>query len=133
MRHRVKVENKWPNCPYEVDDILIRDGDYYWVVGDVSWHGKIPKQDVEPYPYLMRPLQWWEDRKPEDMPAYVKDDAGVYKVQEWHTEIGPKCTVYIDTKIHKRYVNECTECPLYSDILPATEAEYNEYIKQKEG
>lgn len=106
LRPRVIIENKWPNCPYVVGDILTQDGDYYWVVNDIiSWYSKIPKQDVEPYPYLMRPLKWWEERKPEDMPPYVKgiSNGAVIKVEKVHFST--------------------------NTYLPATEAEYLQYVK----
>lgn len=36
------------------------------------------------FPHLFRPMQWWEGRKPEDMPEYVwYKDKGVFKVDVW--------------------------------------------------
>lgn len=44
-------------------------------------------EELDKYPHLFQPLQWWEDRQPEDMPEYVKDkenDQLMYKVYEWY-------------------------------------------------
>lgn len=72
------------------------------------------------YPHLFQPLQWWEDRKPEEMPEYVK---------------------YCDTSMYFPVDVVCrgSEAPFNAyeftadRFLPATEKEYLEYIKQKEG
>lgn len=128
LRPRVIIENKWPNCPYAVGDILIQDGDYYWVVDDISWYSKIPKQDVELYPYLMRPLEWWEERKVEDMPEYIKEASSIYKigefikVAEWEMESDEQdIACFRDEKDnHFTWVRA---------FIPATEAEYLQYVK----
>ena len=87
--------------------------------------------EMSQYPHLFQPLPWWSHRKIEDMPEYVKDENGVYKVKEWHFELAPKVTVFIDAKIHQQYRKECTECPLYSDFLPATLHDYEQYTNHK--
>jgi hypothetical protein len=129
LRKRVIVENKWPGCPYEVGDILIKDGEYYWTIGDVSWHGKFHAEDVEIYPYLMRPLEWWQERKAEEMPEYVK----------WDYQIN------IDALLMKNHVQkvigwsqlnsvvitegDCQTCT--NNWLPATLSDYTNYINQQ--
>ena len=83
------------------------------------------------YPLNFKLLPWWSHRTLEEMPGYVKDENGVYKVKEWHFELAPKVTVFIDAKIHQQYRKECTECPLYSDFLPATLHDYEQYTNHK--
>lgn len=50
------------------------------------------KACLKDYPHLFQPLQWWEERKPEDMPEHVatrpifeSDNVKYYKVSEWYT------------------------------------------------
>lgn len=128
MRLRVKVENKWPNCPYEVGDILIKDGDYYWVIGDIGWCGRIPKEDVEPYPYLMRTLAWWEDRKPEDMLGqYIIDkNQRVHKINGHQPDDGAGYAYFTTDEDSLGFY--------YYIVTPniITEEEYNNYINKNE-
>ena len=104
--------------------------------GSVFELGKILDDEIliesmSKYPHLFQPLPWWSHRTLEEMPGHVKDENGVYKVKEWHFELAPKVTVFIDAKIHQQYRKECTECPLYSDFLPATLHDYEQYTNHK--
>lgn len=146
LRPRVVVENKWPGCQYTVGDILIKDGKYYWVVGDTGWYSKVIESDIEPYPYLMRPLSWWEHRKPEEMPEYVKLNADgcslkrgtIYQVFEWGTypdegrkfgNEGELYAAYIvaeDTRTHDK--GEMVTINVLH-LLPVTQSQYDEYLK----
>jgi hypothetical protein len=51
MLKRVIVQNLWPDCYFDVGEVLIKNGDYY-----ITGIRKIRSYKVEPYPYLMRPL-----------------------------------------------------------------------------
>lgn len=88
------------------------------------------------YPHLFRKIFWWEERKIEDMPAFVKrikfreliswhniEIEEVIKVEQWvnENEIG-KC-FFTDMGGEIRQLNFDTDC-----FLPATLTEYNEYI-----
>lgn len=58
--------------------------------------------EMERCPAIFRKLQWWEHRKPEEMPEYVKTESGI---------VVP--------------VNEWVAVQFYTaDILPATAEEY---------
>lgn len=83
------------------------------------------------YPHLFRRLEWWERRKEEEMPEYVHltDKElmfhGIFKVKEWNYLTDDNIAGF-DTEI------EGEEIHMYMyDTIPATEAEYNEYIKNK--
>jgi len=43
--------------------------------------------DFSDYPNCFKPLQWWEERKIDDLPEYVEDQTSssmrFYKVDEW--------------------------------------------------
>lgn len=72
-------------------------------------------------PHLFRPMPWWEGRKIEDMPEYVRLKSKVFKVEKYC--ISGNEFITDGKKIIKSLAN----------TLPATEQEYNEYKKQKEG
>lgn len=128
MRPRVIVENLWPGCPFEVGDILINDGDYYWVVGDVGWYSKVDKNEVEPFPYLMRPLPWWEEREPGEMPEYVRyaENGMIAKVDHFDLETTSAWFMYLEGGIHP-YAPGGSALE-NTHWLPATEQDYITYI-----
>lgn len=120
LRKRVIVENLWPGCHYNVGDILIKDKVHYWVTGSTGWEEKITAGHVEQYPYLMRPLQWWENREEKDMPKYVINTG----TGEIHNVESSVYSVGIVTTRGIKLV--------YRDILPSTETEYKEYLINKD-
>jgi hypothetical protein len=129
LRKRVVVENKWPNCPFEVGDILIKDGDYYWVVGAIGWYSKYEVEDIEPFPYLMRPLEWWEEREVSEMPEYVKDigDGEIFKVREWLDNSMSVIWLNDNKKMNHTGFHQASS----EHFLPATPADYENYLKHK--
>jgi len=86
MKPRYKVIAPYPNSPFKAGQILIRDDSHennYWT-GEQCYTDRYPDQ----YPHLFKPLQWWEDRKPEEMPEYVRIEEKVYKIREWENYFG---------------------------------------------
>lgn len=82
------------------------------------------------YPHLFRKLEWWEERKIEDMTAYVKlvidNNIGfVHKVEKWSGANIHGVPLYE----YKNKVGYQTTLSV-TDLLPATESEYNEYISK---
>lgn len=62
-------EPNYPGSPYKSGDIL-EVVDYFILIDDIC--SKLIYNEVtNAYPELFRPLQWWEYRKPEEMPEYV--------------------------------------------------------------
>jgi hypothetical protein len=137
LKIRYRVIAGVPFSKFEIGDTLLqmsvivkpeqKNGELMWrVVGAERFGGLsvgIPMiKDPENYPHLFKKLEWWEDRKPEQMPQYVKGLKAVKKLLkvEYHTD----------------------ECPSFllegSDIwspawifLPATETEYVAFINKK--
>lgn len=129
IQKRFKFIMPYPGSHWEVGDIFEHINNDIYVVSHypVKMLGVI----LETYPHIFQPLPWWSDRKPEDMPEYVKEVDSLYKigevvkVKEWVLE------------------NEETDCPCFQDerdnhftwirgFEPATESEYNAYINQKQ-
>lgn len=78
----------------------------------------------EKFPHLFRKLKWWEHRKPEEMPEYVKFYAPlpqrfiIGKISDWGI-VGKCCIVKSDTDISYRELSKLD--------LPATKEEYDLY------
>lgn len=132
LRPRVIVENLWPNCDYGVGDILIKESGYYSWLSAGSYFDKLKPADVEPYPYLMRPLNWWEKRSVEEMPEYVKvkETGEVCRVTRYYINHNFAC--FYTGELEKRGKLKGTETPYnLKACIPATESEYNNYINSK--
>jgi len=128
LKPRYKVIADWPKCPFDMGMILLQDKS---TVGEVwvldSELGLSMKDrnffygDINKYPHLFKPLQWWEDRRPEDMPEYVKNEIFqdiVKKVDSWYSK-----------EDHYGFMTNVGFC-LTKGYEPATEQEYLNSIKQ---
>lgn len=107
---RIKVTNWYPNCPFEVGDILTMynipmNGDFYRK-GEHHISDEVAKKAKANFKFL----NWYESRPANEMPKYKKiiDDGDVH--------ILPIYNIYDFGSVNFQ-------------ILPATTEEYNEYIK----
>lgn len=80
----------------------------------------LPPEFVEKFPHLFRPMPWYEGRKPEEMPLYLKSIA-LYKDFHIVEAKNHYATFFIGIKDGQYW-----EAP-YDEYLPATEAEYLTY------
>ena len=113
LKPRWKVIASYPGCNWHVGAILDRD----W-----GWDGNDEEgfaEHVSDYPHLFRRLEWFEERKEEELPKFVKtpgdDILELVVAGEWYLLNG--------RTISHKGLSQC---------VPATETEYNEYLKQKE-
>lgn len=132
MSPRYKVIAEWPGTAYNVGDII---------------HIKympLPRSGLEmvkKYPHLFKKLEWWEERKPEEMPEYIKfteDYIGfkrgqVYATCEnWTDDIDDSCDIYfMKDKLSKEEYGNHIAIPGGDWIQPATEEEFLNYLKSK--
>ena len=122
MKPRIICLGEDTSYRFKKDDILIAmkalDPDEYMVDLEGSWY---PIEDILAMPHLFRRLEWWEHRKPEEMPEYVKviktpdqihREGEVYRVQwdEFMPDWG---------KSYRGFIVLYTNC-----YLPATSTEY---------
>lgn len=113
MKPRYKVIADYPRMEY---DQLGKDD-----VFEVNHsNAELQKRQLEyfnKYSHLFRGLHWWEGRRPETMPLYVRNaaDGIVFKLleQSKHTPSDAWVACGGNTGWHSLY-----------DLLPATEAEY---------
>lgn len=120
---RYKVVAGYPNSLYQVGYIINES--------DNLEGATFFKVTVHQYPHLFKKLEWWEERSVEDMPEYIEQRGQIFKVAEWHTDLASVVTVLIDYKIHTGWIPDCTETPLYGEIQPVTEEEYNNFKSKK--
>lgn len=113
MKSRYRVIADWPS----LDEIVIGD----IIEGEIFESESLFNTPMHDFPHLFKKLEWWEERKPEDMPRYVAHKlGGYYEVFQWHkNSVGVwRC----DVQIALFFIG---------DIVPISETEYNSYLKSK--
>ena len=135
MKRRWEVIAAFPdNRNYEVGSILDRDWCRY-INDDDESQGTISK--ISEFPHLFRELGWWEKRKIEDMPMYLKQtgmvDGADNPVPDWYLKVKKHFSAgngeWRDDSINI-FCTEKTETTIgvggitYSSFEPATEDEY---------
>lgn len=79
-------------------------------VGEIISNLNISDENyLKSFPNLFKKLEWWEERDEKDLPKYFRNDYGVHRIQKPIKEYAQ----------HNWYIE------------PATEQEYNDYIKTK--
>lgn len=112
LKPRYKVIADWPGMKFDVGEILF-ESYTKGLTNDYIKNGWCDK-----YPHLFKPLQWWEDRKPEEMPKYLKLKPG----QEWVSKPIHYILAYDVICPDKE---SGTFQPQLENFIPATETEYN--------
>ena len=137
LKPRYKVIAPYPNSPYKVGEILTEfffdNGNSYFSVNDENgFHDKvISSETIKECPNIFKEVEWWEDRKIEDMPEYVRFShlPIVWKIKKWDFD-------WFKNPIPEKNVqNGETLTILYhfdkSKMLPSTQEEYKQYQQSK--
>lgn len=131
---RYKVVAKWPGG-YEIGTILHSDnaGELWNEVAGYCWSNcGIREKDVEKYPALLRKLEWWEDRKPEELPPYIRIKDVIHKVSRWALNMsGDLLPWKSGFTEHNEYPTIIITYNWRRSAQPATEEEYNAYLASK--
>jgi len=117
LEPRYKLIADFPNSPFKVGEILdLKDE---WNIDNYLAYDK--------YPHLFKRLEWWEERKLEDMPEYVRlnpvntiGGEKVFIIKSWHQE-HKSIRAIIESHEHMNAMFE-------RYFLPATQSEYLNYI-----
>jgi hypothetical protein len=120
LKPRYKVIADYPNRVYEIGQILERG---------------MPELEhfYSKYPHLFRKLEWWEERRIKiDLPSYVKVttdhsslfNGDVFKVKWWGYQGASLFCVLEDGKSMEYKYD-------VKNFLPATQSEYESFIKQQ--
>ena len=120
-RYKVTADYPLSKLYFNVGDILYWNEQYESYRIDEK-QVAMNKDTVESFPHLFRPLQWWEDREEKDLPKFVK-----------HGENGKPRKVFEYVLRWNEVVFEGGRTrKINKDWLPATETEYNSYLKSKQ-
>lgn len=147
LKRRYKVIGDYPQ-PHAKDDdcrkFIIGDVLIYMKVNDSMTYMRkgrcghmsvgVPTiSDPEKYPIIFHKLEWYEERQPEDMPAFVEfhlSNGAKRKIvkAEWHDDgFGDLYFTYAgDPK------PDIGHDPNATSAVPATESEYNNFIQSKQ-
>ena len=123
---RVEVMAYYPQSTFEIGEILEfaslnKNNSAFDFYQSVSQENNCEyAAEVDKCPAIFRKMQWWEKRELSDMPQYVKSThtSGVYKVQKW-----------ISFPLRAKLISASDRMKLI-DMLPATQQEYEAYLKQ---
>ena len=121
MKPRYLVIADYPNSIYKIGRILEQDDLQYFNYDHFN-----------KYPHIFRPLQWWEQRKPEEMPEFVKFTADymgftkveVYRLENWGDQLEKG---FIPFRKSEDKYGLCAVPPYFNQIEPATLSEYEAY------
>lgn len=156
LKPRYKVIADYPGNIIPIGSIFWDDIESINIItptGSKSIQSSYPYRHKDKFPHLFKKLEWWEDRKPEEMPEYVKviredcvKDTGLYcKVFRWSVyddkfpivtgQYGAELEGYTPLYLVRPELNFPGQ--VYgrlnaTHLLPATAAEYEQYINQKE-
>ncbi len=123
LKPRFKVVALYPTSPYKVGEIISPDAE-----GN-AWFNSGLSGFPEGYPDVFKPLKWWEERKPEDLPKYfwfksgTTDAPSVAKVSDYIGKNSPYSIAYL--------VNCETEPATEEEFKKQGRGELTARIKQK--
>ena len=95
MIPRFEIIAEYPNCEFKNGEIISR---VKYATNDI-YHtdenppvGGLDLSEIEKYPHLFRKMNWWEDRKAEEMPKQVickaiPNDTEIIDIEEWDMDI----------------------------------------------
>lgn len=124
LKPRYKVMSDYPTSRmyFQVGDVLTTDYSQgvERVIGGKD--ASMSPLTVKSYPHIFKHLQWWEERKPEDMPEYVKGNVGsffrVMKVAHPNQNFR---LFHIENEIEHRFAYK-------GQYEPATKEDYETYL-----
>lgn len=131
MQPRYKVIANYPGQPVAIGQLLNdRLSESFHITTTYSFEGFelvpcanwVNEDEVKKYPALFKKLEWWEDRKPEDMPDFLKaTEGGIIKVKKWQIDED-------ETNPHLYFTTQADKLGFYPrKHLPATLEEYTAY------
>lgn len=130
MKPRYKVIADYPGCPFKVGQVLekVKTVSGKWFVRGMFYQ-------PDDYPANFKKMQWWEERKPDDMPEYIKfaHSGAVYKISKWKPSMQ---SWHIKNETDETDGTDITEAFASIDwhfqsdkCIPVTAAEYEAYLQ----
>lgn len=127
LKPRWKVIADFPDSDYKVGSIEDRDWCKY-VNSEDETDGIVWK--ISDFPHLFKELNWWEERKIEDLPNYIKivDENVIAKVEEHSIGIG------FTYKVTDYFTSEHSRRKVYStNTIPSCEEDFLSALANREG
>lgn len=122
LKPRWKVIAAFPdNRNYEVGSILDRDWCRYVNDEDES-EGVVWR--ISNFPHLFKKLEWWEERKEDELPKYVIIKNKIIPVKKWLIESN---SVWLNVEYPDPSFMMGSK--YYPSVFPATEEEYDVYCQ----
>ena len=123
LEKRYKVIALWIKSPLKINigDIIKWDD----LTGDFYCKGERFNKDLESYPHLFQPMEWWQDRDVKDMPEYVVFPDGHHNIEKGQIVKVFNWYRYPDACIFHNHIHA-------NWMLPSTETDYLNYLKQKQ-
>jgi hypothetical protein len=116
LKPRYRVIADYPGSQFTVGQIIQKQK-----YMDGKWHVKGFLNEPENYPDIFKPLEWWEEREPEEMPQYVKSEHRK-RVAKARFDMNDTSAwfMFLDGEVHPYAPG--------TEWLPATETDYLNYI-----
>jgi predicted transcriptional regulator len=110
LQPRFKVIANFPDSTRNIGDIIYVDNkkEKYWSENYEKW--------LSTFPHLFKKLEWFEDRKIEDLPEYLKDHIGVFKVLKYN--LNAKVVVIQEDNLFEEFIE------FINVFQPSTKEEY---------
>lgn len=95
---RFRVIGDYPKAEFQAGSLLVKiqyATEEIYHIDKYASVGGMNLEEIQKYPNLFQQLQWWEERKEEEMPKYLKiskdlqlpaKEFDYYKVYKWHIE-----------------------------------------------
>jgi hypothetical protein len=144
LKPRIKVTGPYPHSPYQVGE-QVKSVAGRWHLTTTAYRDEfgenigqenyVAESTIAEYPNLFQRLEWWQERKPEDMPGYVRFGESemrhtVYKIKEWHLNgiygLDTVCAIAEEPKDYLLIFGG-------GKCYPNTEAEYLTYKNKTDG
>jgi hypothetical protein len=135
LKPRYVVIAYYPHCPYEIWDFVQEYSNGAWKLTETYHEGDLLNPQINTWPteyldncsHLFRRMGWWEDRKEEDLPIYLKwDDKDTRPAPYIHKVKSHFNKSDSNWRNHsvKHFLSENGNTYTYSPFIPATEEEY---------
>lgn len=137
---RIKCIAPYPDCEFKVGQIIQFPNKSDFYTGKKEWesewiitnHGEsirfcINKIDPEKYPANFKRLEWWEEKKPEEMPEYVKyNEWNLYLLKDVNiSTVKPELCIVWDE--HEGVIFEHN----LTALTPVSKEEYESFINSQ--
>lgn len=117
LKPRYKLIALYPQCQWELGEILIveSDGELYSPIGGYVQSKYIVKEkEALKYNSIFKLLDWWMDRKIEELPEYVKYPSGRIIKPKWEWSAQERC--YLAYNGFSNF-----------ELMPSSEKEYSDF------